>query len=231
MSKLDKFPQPSVTVDLVLMSARAGKLAVLLNRRASEPFAGRWSLPGGFVHADESLDEAARRVLATKARIDGVWIEQLFTFGAIDRDPRGRVITVAYFALLLEQRFGAALQRADDLTLATLDVPWSGETGGPITVRDANGKAMTLAFDHADILALSVKRLRGKLDYTEIGFALLPDLFTLRALQEVHEAILGTALNKPAFRRKILDRGRIEATGKRETGTVFRPAELYRLKT
>ncbi|WP_227010247.1 NUDIX hydrolase [Pelagibius marinus] len=230
MSELDRYPKPAVTVDLVLMSVQDARLTVLLQRRATEPFAGRWALPGGFVRVEESLDAAAERVLAEKARMQGAWIEQLYSFGAPHRDPRDRVITVAYFALLPRARFEAALTDAGDLTLATLEVSWEGETGGPVAALGPDGAALPLAFDHGDILSLAVKRLRGKLDYTEIGFALLPDRFTLRELQDVHEAILGRPLNKPAFRRRMLERGWLESTGERETGTGFRPAELYRLK-
>lgn len=99
-----------------------------------------------------------------------------------------------------------------------------------MTVHAADGAALPLAFDHAEIVALAIRRLRGKLDYSEVGFALLPELFTLRQLQDVHEAILGTGLNKPAFRRRMLDRGWLDPTGRFETGTSYRPAELYRLR-
>ncbi len=231
MSDLDRFPKPAATVDLVLMTMRDARLTVLLQQRAADPFVGQWALPGGFVRVEEGLDEAAERILTEKARMQGAWIEQLYTFGAPGRDPRGRVITVAYFALLPRARFDAAMEATDDLALAALEVPWQGETGGPIKAVSASGEALSLAFDHGDILALAVKRLRGKLDYTEIGFALLSDRFTLRELQDVHEAILGRSLNKPAFRRRMLERGWLDSTGKRETGTGFRPAELYRLKS
>jgi 8-oxo-dGTP diphosphatase len=137
---------------------------------------------------------------------------------------------VAYFALLPEDRFGAALLAAPDLILAEIAVDWPGETGGQARAIGGEGSELPLAFDHSDILGLAVKRLRGKLDYSDIAFALLPELFTLRELQQVHEAILGLSLNKPAFRRRLLDSRRLEATGRREAGTGFRPAELYRHK-
>jgi 8-oxo-dGTP diphosphatase len=226
----EDYDRPSVTADLVLMSVRAGRLAVLLQQREQEPEAGKWALPGGFVGIGESLDAAAERVLAQKARMAGAWVEQLYTFGEPQRDPRGRVITVAYFALLPEERFGPALTTAPDLALAEVRVDWAGETGGPAAALGQDGLGLPLAFDHAGILGLAVKRLRGKLDYSDIAFALLPELFTLRELQQVHEAILGLSLNKPAFRRRLIDGGRLEATGRREAGTGFRPAELYRRK-
>lgn len=225
-----EYDKPSVATDLVLMSVRAGRLAVLLQKRERDAEAGRWALPGGFVAIDESLESAARRVLADKARMAEAWVEQLYTFGAPDRDPRGRVITVAYFALLPEASFAAALAAAPDLVLAEVGVDWPGETGGPARALAGDGRALPLAFDHPDIIGLAVKRLRGKLDYSDIAYALLPELFTLRELQQVHEAILATSLNKPAFRRRLLDGGRLEATGRREAGTGFRPAELFRHK-
>jgi 8-oxo-dGTP diphosphatase len=140
------------------------------------------------------------------------------------------VITVAYFALLPQERFGPALASAPDLMLADVAVDWAGESGGPARPLGDDGTDLPLAFDHADIIGLAVKRLRGKLDYSDVAFALLPDRFTLRELQQVHEAITGLSLNKPAFRRRLLDGGGLEATGEREAGTFFRPAELYRRK-
>ena len=222
------YEKPSVTADLVLMSVRSGRLTALVQKRERPPESGKWALPGGFVGIDESLDSAAERVLAEKARMAGAWIEQLYTFGEPERDPRGRVITVAYFALLPVERFGPALSAAPDLMLAEIRVDWPGETGGPAEALGEDGKVLPLAFDHEEIIGLAVKRLRGKLDYSDIAFALLPELFTLRELQQVHEAILGLSLNKPAFRRRLLDSGRLRATGRREAGTGFRPAELYR---
>lgn len=224
------FERPSVTVDLVLMSVVDGAPAALLRRRYEHPFQGQWALPGGFVGIAEGLDGAARRLLVTEARLEDAYIEQLYTFGAPGRDPRTRVITVAYFALLPADRFAAALKESIDLTLAELVVSWSGEAGGPVAACSVDGEPLPLAFDHAEILGLAIKRLRGKLDYSPIAFALLGDRFTLRQLQDVHEAIRGEQLNKPAFRRRMLDRGWLEGTGEREAGTSFRPAELYRFK-
>jgi 8-oxo-dGTP diphosphatase len=222
------YERPSVTVDLVLLSVRDGALHALLMRRTQPPAEGRWALPGGFVRIDESLDEAARRVLHEKAHIASAFLEQLYTFGAIERDPRMRIITVAYYALLPAARFAKALEQSDELALAKVVTAWKGETGGRAEALAADGARLGLAFDHADILGLAVKRLRGKLDYSQVGFELLPSQFTLRALQDVHEAILGVRFNKPAFRRRMLDKGVLEPTGLREQGVTFRPAELYR---
>lgn len=213
------FERPSITVDLILASVVDGAPAVLLHRRDEPPFAGRWSLPGGFVGIGESLDDAARRLLSTKARMGDAYLEQLYTFGAVDRDPRMRIVSVAYFALLPADRFEATP------SLALARVTASDGERARVTI---DGAAVPLAFDHDAMLDLAIRRLRGKLDWSPIAFALLPERFTLRALQDVHEAILGRPLNKPAFRRRLIDSGRIAATGERETGASFRPAELYR---
>lgn len=200
------YPGVSLAVDLVLMSVVEGAPAVLLIERTDQPARGRWALPGGFVAPDESLDAAARRVLGAKAHMAGAWLEQLYTFGEPGRDPRTRIVSVAYFALLPADRF---------------------PPDQPLTHIEGTGVAVPLAFDHADIVRVAVERLRGKLDWSPVGFALLPERFTLRQLQDVHEAIGGRPLNKPAFRRRMLDRGWLAPTGEREAGTSFRPAELF----
>ena len=217
-----KFPHPSVAVDVAIVTVHAGELKTLVVRRDEPPFANHWALPGGFVAMDESLDDAAGRVLATKGDLDDVYLEQLYTFGKPDRDPRTRVISVAYCALVHPGRF------ASPAALATLHVPWEGERGGTATVEDAEGVPLALAFDHAAMLGVVVQRLRGKLDYAPIGFELLPAEFTLRALQEVHETILGRPLNKDSFRRRMLQSGQIQDTGKQESNVGHRPAALYR---
>jgi 8-oxo-dGTP diphosphatase len=224
------FQRPSLAVDLVLLGVREGRPAVLLVKRDQHPHAGRWSLPGGFVGIDESLDAAAVRVLRAKAGMVHSHLEQLYTFGAVDRDPRMRIVSVAYLALLTEQAFAAALSVMPALMPATIQVPWAGEAGGPVNVLSPENEVLALAFDHANILVMAMLRLRGKLDYSDVAFALLPELFTLRQLQDVHEAILGASLNKPAFRRRQLDKGWLAATGAYEAGAAFRPAELYRFQ-
>lgn len=224
-----KFARPSVTVDVALLTVEDGALRTLLLRRSEPPYRRRWALPGGFVRLDESLDAAAARVLADKTGIHGVFLEQLFTFGAPHRDPRTRVITVAYFALVdaarLTRELGSDTPR--DTLLATLEVPWEGETGGAVDAL-GDGRPLSLAFDHAEILGTAVKRVRGKLDYTPIGFQLLPERFTLAELQRVHETILGRPLNKDSFRRRMLASGQLEATGAQREGVDHRPPELYR---
>jgi 8-oxo-dGTP diphosphatase len=212
---------------VVLLTAVRGALQLLLVKREVAPFRGSWALPGGFVHIDEPLDAAARRVLGDKAGLEELFFEQLYTFGAPRRDPRGRVITVAYYALVDEARFGQGIAEKG-AAVADVLVPWAGETGGPVELRDGNGAELKLAFDHADIVGMAVKRLRGKLDYTPVGFQLLPPVFTLRQLQEVHETVLGRPLNKDSFRRRMLASGLLEATGERQEEVEHRPAELYR---
>jgi 8-oxo-dGTP diphosphatase len=218
----------AVTVDVALLTVRDGAIATLVVRRKQAPQRGDWALPGGFVHDGESLEATAGRVLADKAGMKGIFLEQLYTFGDPARDPRMRVVTVAYYALLDAGRFDAIDVSAADVAVAKIEVPWEGETGGPVLFRDRDGAIFSPAFDHADIVGMVVKRMRGKLAYTPIGFQLLPAAFTLRELMIVHETVLGVALNKDSFRRKMLASGQLEATGERQHGVEHRPAELYR---
>ena len=215
----DLFPHLSVTVDVALLTADKGELKALLIQRDEPPQQGAWSLAGGFVQLDESLDKAASRVLRHKTGLKKVFLEQLYTFGSPKRDPRTRVITVAYYALINAERLKE--------NLFTLHVSWKGEEGGSITAVDVENKPLKLAFDHADILGMAVKRIRGKLGYSPIGFQLLPKRFTLRELQEVHEIILAKKLNKDSFRRRMLASGALKATGELEQNVTYRPAELY----
>jgi 8-oxo-dGTP diphosphatase len=223
----EAFPRPSVTVDVAALTAHDGHLWALMIKRRDHPYRDAWALPGGFVHIDESLDQAASRELAEETGLENVYLEQLYTFGDPKRDPRTRVITVAYYALVDWQRL-LPLRSEDQPTLFRVAVEWSGETGGPVNLIDAMGNKLTLAFDHADILGMAVKRIRGKLDYVPIGFQLLPARFTLRQLQDIHETILAQPLNKDSFRRRMLASGLLEATGEREDDVGHRPAELYR---
>ncbi|WP_324506020.1 NUDIX domain-containing protein [Reyranella sp.] len=221
---LSDFARPSVAVDLVLLTIDAGRLSVLAIRR-DDAVSEAWALPGGFVHIQESLDDTVSRLLREKARLPDAFVEQLYTFGRPDRDPRGRVISVAYYALVHAERLRGCLEGSRNLALGQVRLSANQKCASVLL---SDGTMERLAFDHDEILATAVRRLRGKLDYSAVGLELLPKLFTLRQLQEVHEAILGEPLAKPAFRRKILDRGWLKATGKLETGAAFRPAELYR---
>jgi 8-oxo-dGTP diphosphatase len=243
LSELEKYPRPSVAVDVVALTVDGEGLRVALYKRKDPPQRGHWALPGGFMHIDESLEAAANRLMAQKVGLQGIFLEQLYTFGDLQRDPRGRVVTVAYYALVDSKRFSLhghprRLSRLGDTSprsarlaeanSARIVVPWPGETGGPVDCRDDEGNELPLFLDHADILGLAVKRLRGKLDYTPVGFQLLPPEFTLRELQQIHEAVRGEPLNKDSFRRRMLASGLLEATGARESDVSYRPAELYR---
>jgi len=221
MTQLGEYSKPSVAVDLAIMTVIDASLRVLLVNRPADDVPG-WAMPGGFVHIDEAPEDSVARVLTQKVGIADAHFEQLATYGALDRDPRGRVISIVYLAL-------CPAHVLEGHTLAHISINWDGETGGPARAM-MDGNALPLAFDHATILGDVVKRLRGKLDYSPIGYALLPERFTLRDVQEVHEAILGKPLKKPPFRRKLLDRGMIAPTGTFETGGAYRPAELYEVK-
>lgn len=206
------YPRPSVTVDVIIFTLRDNDLQALLIKRGHPPFEGMWAIPGGFVGIDESLEDAALRELEEETGVRNVYLEQLYTFGAPGRDPRGRVITVAYFALVP----------------ATVVQPCPGDDTAEArwwSVYDLP----PLAFDHADILAYALKRLRYKLEYTAVGFELLPETFTLSELQAAYEIILGEKLDKRNFRRKIISAGVIEETGEYRAGEG-RPAKLYRFR-
>jgi 8-oxo-dGTP diphosphatase len=226
LSQLERYPRPSLAVDVVALTVERGQLRVALYKRADPPQRGHYALPGGFVHIDESIEHAANRLMAQKVGLAGVFLEQLYTFGDLKRDPRGRVVTVAYYALVDAKRFHA--KNAPGAVSARVSVPWPGETGGPVEVADDAGKPLPMFLDHADILGLAIKRLRGKLDYSPVGFQLLPTEFTLRDLQEVHETVRGEPVNKDSFRRRMLASGLLEATGSHEREVVHRPAEMYR---
>lgn len=198
-----------VTVDIVVFTIMNRSLHVLLTRRLAKPFEGRYALPGGFVLEEESLDQAAARGLREEAGVEKVYLEQLYTFGDPKRDPRGRVITVSYYALVPHTQF---LQAGTDASEAA----WF-----PVA------KLPSVAFDHKKIVEYAHQRIRNKLDYTGVGFELLPEKFTLSELQLVHEAILDETLDKRNFRRKITQRGIVKPI-KEWQKTGRKPAQLYR---
>jgi 8-oxo-dGTP diphosphatase len=208
----------SVTVDLVVLTIRTGRLSALVVRRGAEPFAGRWALPGGFVHSDEDLPEAARRELAEETGLHDlpVHLEQLATYGAPGRDPRGRVVTVAYLALAPE-----------------LPDPVGGTDAAEARWEPVAGLGR-LAFDHDRILADARERVGAKLEYTCLATSFCPPEFTLGELQQVYETVWGTALDRPNFRRKVLATpGFVEPVpgAARLTGGRGKPATLYRAGT
>lgn len=208
-----EYPRPSVTVDLAIFTIREGKLHVLLIRRGGQPFKGKWALPGGFVLEGEDLEAAALRELQEETGVRDLYLEQLYTFGEPQRDPRGRVITVAYFALISSDRQELSAQTD------AVGVEWHAMDALP-----------PLAFDHEKILEYALDRLRNKLEYTTVGFQLLPKKFTLSELQGIYEAILGRVLDKRNFRRKIALLDILEETDEKKMEGVHRPARLYRFK-
>lgn len=230
MADIFDYPHPALAVDLLILCIADRNLcAVLMRREDGAEMGGEWALPGGFVHCNDALETTVSRVLHDKTGLSLAHIEQLATYGAPQRDPRGHVVSVAHLAITSADVLRDGIANNADLQLARIAVSWPGETGGAAQAIGSDGP-LSLAFDHATILGDMVKRLRGKLDYTSVGFAFVPPRFTLRAVQEVHEAILGHALTKPAFRRKLLDRHSLRATGAFESGGAYRPAELYELK-
>jgi 8-oxo-dGTP diphosphatase len=206
-----QYPRAALTVDCVVFGLDESELKVLLIERALEPFKGKWALPGGFVRVNETLDEAARRELAEEAGVANVFLEQLYTFGTVDRDPRERVVSVAYYALV---KLAAHDAKAD--TDAS-DARWF-----PIS------KIPKLAFDHAEILASALARLKGKVRYQPIGFEFLPPKFTLSQLQHLYEAVLETQLDKRNFRKKVLSFGLLIPLKETRMMGRHRPAQLFR---
>jgi 8-oxo-dGTP diphosphatase len=209
---LEDYARPSVTADVIIFTLCNNDLQVLLVERKYSPFEGMWAIPGGFVDIDEALEEAALRELEEETGVRDVYLEQLYTFGDVDRDPRGRVITVAYFALVPAAAIAprASSDAAEACWWSVYDLP-------------------PLAFDHANVLSYALQRLRYKLEYTAVGFELLPDVFTLSELQAAYEVVLGEKLDKRNFRRKILGAEVIEETGGYRTGEG-RPAKLYHFR-
>jgi ADP-ribose pyrophosphatase YjhB (NUDIX family) len=212
MSEAERSERPLVTVNVVIFTLRDDDLQVLLVRRRRPPQEGLWAIPGGTIHLDEALNAAALRTLAEETGLAEVYLEQLYTFGEPGRDPRERVITVAYFALV--PATGGVPRTADEVERVRW---WSIKALPP------------LAFDHAGIVGYALTRLRYKLEYTAVGFELLPEAFTLTELQTAYEIILGEALDKRNFRRKILGAAIIEPIGGYRAGEG-RPARLYRYR-
>ncbi len=211
MSATYEYSRPALTVDAVVFGLDDEDLKILLIRRDLEPFQGKWALPGGFVRVEESLEEAVRRELQEETGVAQLFLEQLYTFGDVDRDPRERVVTVAYYALvkLSDHRVKAATDARDAAWFA---------------VSEARG----LAFDHDRIVATALERLKGKVRYQPIGFELLPPQFTLSQLQRLYETILEKSLDKRNFRKKILSMDLLVALEEVQKDVAHRAARLYR---
>jgi 8-oxo-dGTP diphosphatase len=206
-----EFPRPALTVDAVVFALDEQELKVLLIRRDIPPFQGKWALPGGFVRVGESLEEAVRRELEEETGITQVFLEQLYTFGDVGRDPREQVVTVAYYGLvkLSDHRIKAATDASDTAWFAVTE-------------------ARNLAFDHDRILAVALERLKGKVRYQPVGFELLPPQFTLSQLQRLYETILEKPLDKRNFRKKILGMDFLVASDEVQKDVAHRAARLYR---
>lgn len=209
------FPPVAVTVDVAILTIRQGQLCVLLVRRGEHPYQGSWALPGGFVRPAEAVDEAARRELAEETGIATTYLEQLRCYGEPERDPRMRVISVAYLAITADLPHPRAGTDADQARF------W------PVADLDGAGGA-ALAFDHDRILADAVERARAKLEYTSLATTFLDEPFTVADVRRVYEAVWGTTLHPANFRRKVLATpGFVAPTGEaRNTGRGW--AELYR---
>jgi 8-oxo-dGTP diphosphatase len=211
MKPFSSYKNPALATDLVVFGYYENTLSVLLLNRKDEPFRDSWTLPGAFLQMEESFQQTCQRVLATKLGMNKVYLEQLYTFDEPERDPRGRVISVAYYALVNPQKFEiAAGQMAND-------VKWFGVE-----------KIPTLGFDHKTILEKALQRLRSKILYFPVGFELLDELFTMTELQDLYECILGVHLDRRNFRRKILDSEYIIKTDMQREGMQNRPADLYK---
>jgi 8-oxo-dGTP diphosphatase len=201
-----------VAVDLALFTVRESRLEVALIKMKRAPFEGRWALPGGRIQTDETVEQAAARELTEKTGLSDVYLEQLYTFSEPERDPQGRCVAVAHLALVPP----TAELRTNEKYEA---IGWFPAERPP-----------ALAFDHKTQLAYAVKRLRAKLEYTNVAYSLLPPLFTLGELQRLYEAILGQPLDPRNFQRRIQTVGLVEETGEMRTGLAHRPARLFRFR-
>lgn len=206
-------PRPISTVDVVIFTVRQERLQVLLTRRAQPPFVGQWALPGGYVrvHEDADLHACAQRILREKTAVAAPYLEQLGSWGSATRDPRGWAATHVYFALM-----------APPPEPLPADAAW----------RDADTAAdgpAALAFDHGEILAAALERLRAKVEYTSLPAYLLPQPFTLPQLQRMYEVVLGRAVDKSGFRTRMLAADFLQEAGQAPPAPAGRPAMRYRL--
>ncbi len=208
----EKYPKPSVTIDVIIFTIKDNDLKVLLVKRKIEPFKDKWALPGGFVQIDEPLEQAAKRELEEETGVKNVYLEQLYTFGDPERDPRGRVITIAYMALIKSDDI--KLQAATDVS----DAQW-------FSIK----KIPKLAFDHKKILDYSVQRLKWKLEYTTVAFSLLPKKFAISQVQKIYEIAFNKKFDKRNFAKKILSLNILKEEGI-NNDVPYRPPMLYSLK-
>lgn len=200
-----------LAVDIVLFGYAAQQLQLLLIRRKYAPFAEGWALPGGFVHEEEDLETAVARELREEAGVADVYLEQLYTFGGVGRDPRSRVVSVAYYGLVKPEQFTLAA------TTDSLEAKWFRLENLP-----------ALAFDHAAIIRVAHQRLQAKVTYQPVGFELLPDKFLFSDLQRLYETLLGRELDRRNFRKKMLSFGIVEDTGEKQQHVAHRAGGLFR---
>jgi len=209
---IHKFKKPSVTADIVIFTIKDNDLKVLLVKRGLQPFKDKWALPGGFVRIDESPEDAAKRELEEETGVKNVYLEQLYTFGDPKRDPRGRVITVAYMALI--NSYKIALRPTTDVS----DAQWVSVS-----------KILSLAFDHKKILDYSLKRLKWKFEYTTVAFAMLPKEFTLSQLKNLYDVVFNKKFDKRNFSKKLISLNILKEKGIKKD-VSYRPPMLYSLK-
>lgn len=206
-----EFERPNLTVDCVVFGLDKEDLKIMLIKRKLQPFQGKWALPGGFVRIEEPLEKAALRELREETGIEKIFLEQLYTFGDIKRDPRERVVTVAYYALvnLWEHKIQATTDAEKAAWFSIDDLP-------------------ALAFDHEEIIETALQRLKGKVRYQPIGFELLPNKFTLSQLHKLYEIVLDEKFDKRNFRKKILSMGLLVDLDEVEEDVAHRAAKLYK---
>lgn len=257
----DEYDRLSLTVDILILSVSSEetinyrktdkkKMSILLVKREDYPFKDKWCLPGGFVKVDEELDNAPARILKAETNVDDIYLEQLYTFGNVNRDPRMRVISTSYMALIDKNKLNnnlsqnacwfdvIAFDEKDNIVNIILD---NGHTTIKFSIQKILREKTTdrynfnilrndaLAFDHPLVILAGMERLRNKIEYTDIVFNMMPELFTLGELQKVYEVILGKKLLDPAFRRIIADK--VEKTRCMKTGGGHRPSVLFKYKS
>jgi len=210
MNELQKYPRPSVTIDCVVFGYDGQDISLLLINRKEEPFKNMWTLPGGFLFLEETPEECAKRILKNKTGLANIFLEQLYTFAEVERDPRGRVISIVYYTLVNPKLFNLVLGDA------ATDIQWF-----------AVNKIPKMGFDHKEIFKVALNRLKAKITYQPIGFELLEQKFTLTEIQFLYEAILQGPIDKRNFRKRMLESKVIKATGEKRTGLKNRAPELF----
>lgn len=206
-----KYKFAVIATDIIIFTIKDDELNALLIKMKKNPFKNHWAAPGGLVKPDESVEQAAKRILKEETNLSNVYLEQLYTFGKVNRDPFGRVVSVAYFALIPEQKQSIKTSKKYD------EICWHKVN-----------KLPQMAYDHEEMITKAYRRLKAKLGYTNIVYSLLPDMFTLSELQSIYEIILRKKLDKRNFRKKVLQIKLVRKTGKKTSGAPNRPAELYR---